>query len=56
MLILLIVACILFGVFIGGQLAMSKIDSLRDGWCDCCAYKIFYLQSIEPEQTESDDS
>ena len=44
----------LLGVAIGCFLMMSKIDNWRDGWCDCCAYKIFYLQSIEPDTDETD--
>ena len=46
----------LLGVAIGCYLMMSKIDNWRDGWCDCCAYKIFYLQSIESPDNDKKES
>ena len=56
MIILVIIAFFLLGAVIGGWLMMSKFDDWYYGWCNYCAYKIFYLQSIEPEETETDDT
>lgn len=49
LLVFIMLTDFLLGVAIGCHLMMSKIDNWRDGWCDCCAYKIFYLESIVPE-------